>query len=69
MNRLNPRPGVQQQVQGGDEGEALHELDGQQAAKVRHHQRAIPSVCGSAWNINAIGAPAINTTVSATRTT
>jgi hypothetical protein len=40
-----------------------------QAAKVRHHQRAMPSVWGSAWNINAIGAPAINTTVRNTRTT
>ena len=38
------------------------------AANVRHHQRAIPSVCGSAWNIKAIGAPAINTMVNATRT-
>ena len=40
-----------------------------QPANARHHQRAIPSVCGRACSINASGAPAINTTVIATRTT
>ncbi|AXK36423.1 hypothetical protein DVA86_31405 [Streptomyces armeniacus] len=37
--------------------------------KVRHHQRATPSVCGRAWHIRARGAPTIRMTVRATRTT
>jgi hypothetical protein len=40
-----------------------------QPANARHHQRAMPSVCGRACSINASGAPAIRMTVIATRTT
>ncbi|MFI0263031.1 hypothetical protein ACH4OW_28850 [Streptomyces sp. NPDC017056] len=37
-------------------------------AKTRHHQRAMPSVCGSAWHISASGAPAIRIRVRLMRT-
>ncbi len=40
-----------------------------QAAIERHHQRAIGSVTGSAWHINASGAATINTIVTTTRIT
>jgi len=39
------------------------------AANARHHHRAIPSVCGSAWQASASGAMAISTTVSISRAT
>lgn len=37
--------------------------------KAFHHQRAMPSVCGKAWQINAKGAETIRMIVKATRTT
>jgi hypothetical protein len=38
-------------------------------ANARHHQRAMPSVCGSAWQASASGATAISSTVSISRAT
>ena len=36
-------------------------------ANARHHQRAMPSACGSAWQASASGATAMSTTVSISR--
>jgi len=69
VNTENPRPGVSSRSTAVTRVRLCTIWVARHAPKVRHHQRAIPSVWGRAWNINAIGAPAIKITVNRTRTT
>jgi hypothetical protein len=68
VNTVNPRSGVSSNLMAVTKVRDCPTWMARQAPKVRHHQRAMPSVWGRAWNISAIGAPAIRTRVSMTRT-